>query len=178
VIATSPIILGTAHVAKMITGNGQRVLARPRAIDLCTAAAGADLRDIDGSRVSGNTHSPSNRAPSPLSTAVASCLSRRCSMTTGAPLATMHTKRIRAAIPRAMKRAMKFASLIGQINRDAGRQLAKFPEFLGAPGRIRTCAPASGGRSINTSGPAVDPYGYIAALRRPRILSDAHRFIA
>ena len=123
-------------------------------------------------------HSPSNGAPSPLSTAVASCLGRRRSMTAGAPLATMHIKRIRVTIPRAMKRAMKFASLIGQINRDGGRQLAKYPEFLGAPGRIRTCAPASGGRSINRSGAAIDPYGHIQALRRPRILSDAHRFIA
>ena len=90
----------------------------------------------------------------------------------------MHNKRIRATILRAMKRAMKLAPLIGRINRDADRRPAKYPEFLGAPGRIRTCAPASGGRSINPSGTAIDPYGYIQALRRPRILCDAHRFIA
>ena len=54
----------------------------------------------------------------------------------------------------------------------------KFPEFLGAPGRIRTCAPASGGRSINRSETAIDPYGYNQTLSRPRILSDTHRFIA
>jgi hypothetical protein len=81
-------------------------------------------------------------------------------------------------ILRAIKRAMKSVSLIGQINRDAGRQLARYPGFLGAPGRIRTCAPASGGRSINPSGIAIDPCGYIQALRRPRILCDAQRFIA
>ena len=56
------------------------------------------------------------------------------------------SKRIRAAILRAMKRAMKSAPLIRQINRGVERQLVKFPEFVGAPGRIRTCAPASGGR--------------------------------
>ena len=49
---------------------------------------------------------------------------------------------------------------------------------MGAPGRIRTCATASGGRSINTSGTAIDPYGRNQTLRRPRILCDAHRFIA
>ncbi len=90
----------------------------------------------------------------------------------------MHTKRIRGTILRGMKRGMKADTANRQIDRYADRQLAKFPELLGAPGRIRTCATASGGRSINPSGPAIDPYGYIQALRRPRILSDAHRFIA
>jgi hypothetical protein len=80
--------------------------------------------------------------------------------------------------PRAMKRAMKSALLTGQIVRPVHEHFVEFPEFLGAPGRIRTCAPASGGRSINPSGTAIDPCGYIQALRRPRILCDAQRFIA
>jgi hypothetical protein len=133
---------------------------------------------IGGSRASGNRHGPGNKAPSPRATAVASCLSRRC-LRDRRRISSHHAhQRIRATILRAMKRAMKSTALIGQINRDAGRQLARYPELLGAPGRIRTCAPASGGRLINPSGTAIDPYGHIQTLRSPRILSGAHRFIA
>ena len=90
----------------------------------------------------------------------------------------MHIKKDSSHDPRAMKRAMKSASLIGQIDSYVHRQLVEYPGLLGAPGRIRTCAPASGGRSINTSGTAIDPYGHIQALRSPRILCGAQRFIA
>ncbi len=58
-------------------------------------------------------------------------------MTAGAPLATTHTKRIRATI----LRATKSAPLIGQINRDAGRQLAKFPNFWAPPAGFEPAPP-------------------------------------
>jgi hypothetical protein len=42
--------------------------------------------------------------------------------------------------------------------------LSNFPEFLGAPGRIRTCAPASGGRLSGTSWP---PLPALPSIRGP-----------
>jgi hypothetical protein len=64
---------------------------------------------------------------------------RPVSTAAAASLVPLGSKRIRAMNPRAMKRAMKSEPPIGQINQHTAEQIVKFPEFPGAPGRIRTC---------------------------------------
>jgi hypothetical protein len=86
-------------------------------------------------------------------------------------------QRIRAMSPRAMKRAMKSAPLIGQINGTRTGSLPNIPDFLGAPGRIRTCAPASGGRLSGTSWPPSPALPTIQRTSDPRIPSGRHVFI-
>ncbi len=77
-----------------------------------------------------------------------------------------------------MKRAMKSAPLIGQIDPVRRSAACRNPVFLGAPGRIRTCAPASGGWLINRSVPKWGAMAAFGPSAGSGFRCDARRFIA